>query len=354
MAYLPRVVVVGAGASGLAAAVVLYSAGCAVTCLEARDRVGGRLLSVTADDGALDVGATWFWAGETRVESLVSRFQIPVFAQHLSGRAVFQDAAGVLRLPDNPFDAPALRYADGADIVARRLAAGLPPDALRLDSPVTAIRDLVGELEVEIGDGETRLRAEHVVLAVPPALAVQRIALPDALSADLVRVATATPVWMGAVVKVVAVYQDAFWREQGLSGAAMSRVGPLQEIHDMTGPDGRPAALFGFAAAPVVPSGFREAVLAQLGALFGPAAGRPTQLIVQDWSREEWTSPTGVHLLRDYELFGHGLYQKPAVDGRLHWASTETAVESAGHVEGALAAGQRAADAVLSACSIPR
>ncbi|WP_405682005.1 hypothetical protein [Streptomyces sp. NBC_00057] len=27
-----------------------------------------------------------------------------------------------------------------------------------------------------------------------------------------------------------------------------------------------------------------------------------------------------VHHLADYSLFGHTLYQQPALDGRLHWA----------------------------------
>ncbi|MFI9843623.1 FAD-dependent oxidoreductase [Nonomuraea sp. NPDC051941] len=49
--------------------------------------------------------------------------------------------------------------------------------------------------------------------------------------------------------------------------------------------------------------------------------------------------------MTDYDLFGHPLYQRPALAGRLHWASTETATDHAGHVEGALLAGERAARA---------
>ncbi|WP_399120269.1 FAD-dependent oxidoreductase [Streptomyces sp. KM273126] len=46
------------------------------------------------------------------------------------------------------------------------------------------------------------------------------------------------------------------------------------------------------------------------------------------------------------------LYRQPALGGRLHWASTETAAaEHAGHIEGALAAGERAARAVLNAAT---
>ncbi|MEU0390693.1 flavin monoamine oxidase family protein [Streptomyces chartreusis] len=156
---------------------------------------------------------------------------------------------------------------------------------------------------------------------------------------------------MGAVAKVVAHYSTAFWREDGLAGAAFSRTGPLQEIHDMSGPGGEPAALLGFAHARTVRPGFEQAVTAQLARLFGPATATPEALYVQDWSGERWTAPSTVQRLADYSLFGHRLYQRPALGGRLHWASTETATEYAGHIEGALAAGERAARAVLAAPS---
>ncbi|MFF4829619.1 FAD-dependent oxidoreductase [Streptomyces sp. NPDC001312] len=70
---------------------------------------------------------------------------------------------------------------------------------------------------------------------------------------------------------------------------------------------------------------------------------------MQNWNAEHWTAPPTAHRLTDYSLFGHPLYQQPALDGRLHWASTETATDHPGHIEGALAAGERAAQAVLSA-----
>jgi monoamine oxidase len=77
------------------------------------------------------------------------------------------------------------------------------------------------------------LHAEHVILAVPPALALELIDFDHTLPSDVVRLAESTPVWMGAVAKVVAHYPAAFWRQEGLAGAAFSRTGPLQEIHDM-------------------------------------------------------------------------------------------------------------------------
>ncbi|MGW3564624.1 flavin monoamine oxidase family protein [Streptomyces sp. NPDC000941] len=352
-----NVIVVGAGASGLAAATALLAAGRDTVCLEARDRIGGRLLSAPTShpERALDLGATWFWDGEERVRTLAVRSGIEIFDQHLAGDAMLQETTGTRRFAGNLIDAPSRRFAAGSQSLATALAAALPTESLRLNTPVSAIRPRgqggQGGLAVLTPAGT--LHAEHVILAVPPALALEHIDFGDALPADLVRLARSTPVWMGAVAKVVAQYPSAFWREAGLAGAAFSRTGPLQEIHDMSGPDGRPAALFGFAHARTVGPGFEKAVTAQLARLFGPAAATPDVLHIQNWSAEQWTSPSTVQRLTDYSLFGHPLYQRPALDGRLHWASTETATDHAGHIEGALAAGERAAQAVLAAPGAP-
>ncbi|MFJ8856318.1 flavin monoamine oxidase family protein [Streptomyces sp. NPDC102437] len=343
------VIVIGAGASGLAAASPLHAARRDVLVLEARDRVGGRLLSAATahPERALDLGATWFWDGEERIRTLAARSGIATFDQHLAGDTMLQETTGIRRLAGNLIDAPSSRFAAGAQSIATALAAGLPAGSLRLGTPVTAVRQ-GGHSDLDVLTPVGALHAEHVILAVPPALALERIDFDDALPADLTRLARSTPVWMGAVAKVVAHYPAAFWREDGLAGAAFSRTGPLQEIHDMSGPGGEPPALFGFAHARTVRPGFEQAVTTQLARLFGPAADSPVALHVQDWSAERWTAPSTVQHLADYSLFGHRLYRRPALDGRLHWASTETATECAGHIEGALASGERAARAVLA------
>ena len=365
------VLVVGAGVAGLHATATLAAAGLDVLCLEARDRVGGRLLSVGTPTNAghrrdgggyLDLGATWFWAGERRVQSLIARFGIGVFAQHTAGDGLYEDRGGVRRLDGNPIDVPAFRYATGAQGIATALAATLPSGTVRLSSPVTGISGDSNGLRVTTAQSD--LYAAHVVLAIPPALAT-RIRFDPGLPPQLARLAAATPVWMGAVTKVVIQYPKPFWHRRGLAGSAVSSIGPLQEIHDMSGPEtavsGAPrvAALFGFASgdpADPKPAANRrpmeERVLDQLVRMFGPELASPLRISIQDWSRQRYTSPPGVAELSDYQLFGHPLYARPALQGRLHWASTETSSASAGHVEGALAAGERAAAHVLTTLAV--
>lgn len=344
------VVVVGAGISGLFVADRLSAAGVRVIVLEARARPGGRLLSAPP---ALDLGATWYWDGEHRVASLVERFGLATFEQHLDGDTMYEDPNGVRRLAGNLVEAPSRRFTDGAAALADRLASVLPAGTVRYGCPVDTV-ELDGVDRLLVGAGDRRWRTAHVVLAVPPSLAVATISVPDELPVDLRRVAAATPVWMGQIAKVVAVYSGPFWRADGLAGAGISRVGPMQEIHDMSGPNGSRAALFGFAPAMVIGEHPHDRVTAQLERLFGPSAAQPEQLFIQNWAAERHTvpptadgQPSPPMSRADYSLYGHASFQQPSLNGRLHWSSTETATRHPGHIEGALEAGERVADAIL-------
>ncbi|TFG77425.1 MAG: FAD-dependent oxidoreductase [Thermodesulfobacteriales bacterium] len=339
------VVVIGAGIGGLAAARELTAKGLSVAILEARDRVGGRLLSISPS--GIDLGATWFWPNEPRITKLISDLGLETFLQYTSGDAVYETVRGVERTQGNLIDVYSSRFTHGAQPLAQALADELPAGVIRFDEPVTSVRASSDNIEAHTQNGV--FSAQHIVLAVPPALAVSSIRFNPTLSEKLYGVAKITPVWMGAITKVVAVYSEPFWREDGLAGSAISYVGPMREVHDMSGPEGEPAALFGFAPTMTIrqPTVSAEEVLRQLISLFGDKAGHPEKLLIHDWRYERFTSPPAVVRLIAYNTFGHSIYAEPQMNGRLHWASTETAQENPGHIEGALAAAERAANAVI-------
>ena len=72
------VMIVGAGFAGLAAADALRAGGIEVTVLEARDRVGGRVWSVPFAGSVVERGAEFILPGNTAVESLAARFDLPL------------------------------------------------------------------------------------------------------------------------------------------------------------------------------------------------------------------------------------------------------------------------------------
>lgn len=339
-------VIVGAGIAGLTAAVALADAGVEVLVHEARDRVGGRAHSLPAGTGVIELGATWFWPDEPLTRSLSERFGLDTFAQHRRGDALFEpDRHRPQRLTGNPIDVESSRFVGGTQALAERLAEQLPPGRIRFSDPVTALTVTSDGVRVDTSGGSGV--ADQVILAVPPALAVDRITITPPLPPAVESIAAGTEVWMGRTVKAVAVYDTPFWRVEGLAGAAVSHLGPFREIHDHSGPGGHPAALFGFAPAERLAHPTASAIAAtfrnQLCRIFGTPAAAARDIHIADWSRERFTTPEPHHR-GSTATFGDDVFQKPAHD-RIHWASTETATAYAGHIEGALRAGRRAAHA---------
>ncbi|MGC8480074.1 MAG: flavin monoamine oxidase family protein [Acidimicrobiales bacterium] len=339
------VAIIGAGISGLTAARSLTRAGISIRCLEARDRVGGRVQSISTGRFGVDLGATWFWPNEVNVASLVRELDVPVFVQYLDGDALFEpDTSGTRRVQGNPIDVPSMRFTWGAQSLANRIADELPSQSLSLRDPVSTVRVANEGVEVESASGT--IHANQLIIAVSPVLAAEAIDFAPSLPARLLDVCTRTQVWMGNTVKVVAHYDEPFWRLAGLAGAAVSYRGPFREIHDHSGPEGSDAALFGFAAADDFrgreDSWIGESFVAQLERIFGRDASSPRSVHVLDWSRERWTTPKNPAPRASTDTYGHPIFHAPFL-GRLHWASTETAPSFAGHMEGGILAGQRAA-----------
>ena len=152
---MPRVVVVGAGLAGLAAADALLTAGVDVTVLEARDRVGGRVWSVPFEGGIVERGAEFVLPCNTTIEALAARFGLRLAPKGTPyGR---REPRGAEAVPPADLEAVFDRIADGyAPPGANTLADAI--ERLELESRLAAL--IRARLEVSMGHPADDLRSD--------------------------------------------------------------------------------------------------------------------------------------------------------------------------------------------------
>jgi monoamine oxidase len=233
------------------------------------------------------------------------------------------------------------RFVGGAQRISTCMAEQLG-DRVLLECPVRSITQEAEGVTLQTDRGPFRGRL--VIVAIPPLLA-GRIHYESALPVQRDQLMTRMP--MGSVIKYVATYDRAFWREAGFSGEAFSDTGPTVTTFDDSSHDGSQPALVTFsdgaagriwADRPVDER--RQAVLAELARFFGPQANQPTDFVEKNWNADPWSGGCyagvmGPGVMSD---FGPAL-REPC--GRIHWAGTETAVDWTGYIDGAIESGQR-------------
>jgi monoamine oxidase len=454
------VAIVGAGLAGLVAARRLVAAGARPLVLEARERVGGRLLNHEIGDGKIvEVGGQWIGPTQDRIAALAVELGVATFPTFDEGREVlemggksttysdfnrvrpellrdlsraisplalidFEQARARLdrmarRVPlEAPWEAAKARLWDGqtfatwvrrntrtadarslfelvteavwaaepADIsllhvlfytrsgsgfnsligtdggaqqdrfeggsqrLALLMAAELGDDRARLGAPVRRIEHGGDGVTVH-ADGGTAVRAQRAIVAVPPTLA-GRIAYDPPLPALRDQLTQRMP--QGSVIKTMAIYDEPFWRPDGLSGQGTSDVGPARVTFDNSPPDGSPGVLLGFlegrfarewAQRPAAER--REAILAGHARLFGARAAEPVDFVERVWAEEEWTRGCYGCLMTTGGWTEYGRALREPI-GRLHWAGAETATVWNGYMDGAVSSGERAATEVLA------
>jgi len=241
------------------------------------------------------------------------------------------------------------RIIGGAQSIANTIASKLG-DRIRLGTPVRTIKHDDDSVTV-IADNLT-VRAKRVIVAIPPTLA-GHIQYEPLLPAGRVQLLQRTPV--GSVLKVVTVYDEAWWRDDDLTGQSFALADPVGATFDGCTDTGTPGVLISFVFGPnarafgrLTKEERQQRIVDSLVKRFGSDAADVRLYEEVEWADQQWTQggmfahfPTGV-------LTNYGsLIQEPV--GRIHWAGTETSSAFHGSINGAIESGERAAKEVVDA-----
>jgi monoamine oxidase len=447
MAEAADVLVVGAGFAGLIAARELAEAGRSVLVLEARDRVGGRVLNQDIGGGKIvEMGGQWAGPTQDRLLALAQELGVATFptydtgkkvlhfngkrgtysgtiprisplvladigqaqarleamarkvptdapwtaanAEKLDGQtfetwvrrntasksarmlltlgaeAVFAAEPGDLsllhvlfyshsggsfqKLIDTTGGAQQDRFVGGSALIAERLAAQLGA-SIRLEAPVSRIEVSGDKVTATTPAGQ--FEGRQIIVTTPPLLA-GRIEYEPHLPHWREQLTQRTP--MGSVIKCQVIYDEPFWRKEGLCGQATGDGEGSRVVFDNSPPDGSPGILLAFLEGDEARRLGREpaevrrrAVIDSLVRYFGPRAGNPSDYLERDWQQERYSGGCYGTLFGPnvWTRYGHAL-RTPV--GPIHWAGTETASVWAGYMEGAVRSGERAAAEVLA------
>lgn len=355
--------IIGGGLCGLATAAHLRRRGERFAMFEARQRLGGRILTIDCKTSglAIDLGAAWFWPdNQPLITALLGELGLESFAQFDEGTA--------LRLSEADKKPEKIEVAGGVHGGARKIAGGaqkmidalrrsLPADALHLGCVLTALSDCGDHVALSfLQDGKPmRVEARRVVLALPPRLVEERIALQPGLDEATIQAMRDAPTWMATQAKAVATFDRPVWRAAGHSGNAFvsHEQAVFDEIFDACDADATQGALGGFLA---LDANLRQSfavglpilMQSQMEQVFGSELVEREQYY-QDWATEDQTCSAMDRKMgrEEHRSAAHPALRRALWEGKLHLGGSETAARQAGYMEGALETARRVSRDIL-------
>jgi monoamine oxidase len=245
------------------------------------------------------------------------------------------------------------RPVGGMGAIYRPMVAELG-DALHLSHPVRRVaQDADG---VTVSADDLTVRARPAIVAIPMSIA-SSIVYEPVLPVDRAFLNQRMP--SGAVMKISVIYDEPFWRADGLSGQTAAPGSPATLTIDACTNTGDPGIMCVITEGPAArrltqldEAERKAAVIGELVDRFGSRARVPLEFHEQNWTTERSSvggmiSHTGPGVLTE---FGYTL-REPC--GRVHWAGTESSAVMCGWVDGAIRSGERAAAEVMGSEAAP-
>ncbi|KAM5127896.1 amine oxidase [flavin-containing] A [Callospermophilus lateralis] len=245
------------------------------------------------------------------------------------------------------------KFVGGSGQVSERIME-LLGDRVKLSHPVTYIDQSGANITVETLNHEC-YECRYVISAIPPTLTAKIHFKPE-LPSERNQLIQRLP--MGAIIKCMMYYKDAFWKKKDYCGCMIieDEEAPISITLDDTKPDGSLPAIMGFILArkadrlAKLHKEIRKRKICELYAkvLGSEEALQPVHYEEKNWCEEQYSGGCYTAYFPPGIMTQYGRVIRQPV-GRIYFAGTETATHWSGYMEGAVEAGERAAREVLNA-----
>ena len=356
-----KIVIIGAGISGLVAGYELSIAGYDVTILEARDRIGGRVLTIRSpfsNNHYVEGGAARIKPSHDLTIAYANHFNLPLDPFYATNGNYVDFSGGNRSIIDNStylntsygstLRKNYLKIRGGSDQLTNAFASSSElSNKIFLGNAVSSITQ--NSEKVIVNAGGTQFEADKVLCTVPLTV-LNKINFSPALSTEKqsamnggFRYAPATRIYIQ--------FKNRFWENESLNGWGNTDLPEeiWQPSWDMSGNTGILMSYLRWSAAEDMDilneSDRNTAVLNRWENIFEGSinnfdSGVSKSWVLDEWSKGAWASPT----TSQNENLNESISQ---VEGHIHFAG-EHSSNDRGWMQGALFSGLRAVSEIIN------
>ena len=334
------IVIIGGGLTGLTLAYLLRNSTSKINIIEARNRLGGRILtSYQNNEAPIEMGATWLNTSHTYLNLLLEELNIGIFEQELGDKAIYEPSSltphQLVSLPNN--SDYSYRIKGGSSALIKKLAESISENTIFFNEVVTSINE--DSDAVTIKSNKNTFSSKIVISTLPPYLLQSSIKITPNLLSDIQEVMESTHTWMGESIKVGLRFKDPFWKADNSSGTIFSNVGPIPEFYDHSNYENNSYALKGFLNNSYFELSKTERlnlILNQLRKYYGVVVDSYINYEEKVWRKEKYTHLEYNKHILPHQNNGHHLFKNPYLNNKFYIAGSETAIDFSGYMEGAI------------------
>ena len=346
---MSKVIIIGAGLSGLSTAYALEQSNFEIEILEARHRIGGRIYTCWTGEQHLEMGATWFGPQHTSLIQLVKELKVPFKVQENGREAIydFRPKGELERFQIPKQGANTYKFNNGTSELIKALHQ-------KISAPIHSnqqVNSIKFDQNFQIETQNKKYSADYVIVSIPPQLVIDTVTFEPHLPEDVRSLLSNTHTWMSDSVKFSIGFDSSFWKTNSFIGTLMSPQQIIQEMYDHSDEDNSQNALVGFLNsefAKLSKSDRQTRVIKQLQSTF-PGYNNQTHIYNDvNWRDEQFTIHPNALPLTAHQNNGHSKLRAGFYQNRLFFTASETSGQTPGYMDGAVHRGREVAQFLLN------